>query len=161
MENEMPKQVAATSILKAVLAGLALASLATAVLLHAAKPADAKPKKDQSCGDKLAACTSRCIRRYETTEEAFRCVTRTCEHQFDACVAGNGGGGSSSGRLGMPKPATGVKVAVPPRPRIGRVGPLSGGILDPTQGVPSQGGPAATGSPRAPTAPSAPPVIIR
>jgi hypothetical protein len=160
----MRKHLIATSIRRAVLASLALATLTMVVLLHAAEPAAARKPKKETCGDKYGACTARCIRNNDTTEGAFRCVTRTCDHQFDACIA-DMGGDAGSGRVGLPKrPAigpggTGGKVTVTPKPTIGPRGPLSGGILDTGQGVPSQG-PAATGSPMAPRAPSGPPVVI-
>jgi hypothetical protein len=162
----MPKQLIARSIRKAVLASLALATLTMVVLLHAAEPAAARKPKKETCGDKHGACTARCIRNNDTSEGAFRCVTRTCDHQFDACIRSDKDGDGAAGRAGLPKrPAigpggTGGKVTVTPKPTIGPRGPLSGGILDAGQGIPSQG-PAAAGSPRAPTGPSAPPVIIR
>jgi hypothetical protein len=140
---------------------VALASLASLTLLCAVQPAVAKPKKE-TCGEKHGSCVARCVRRYETTEEAFRCEQRTCDKQYDNCIK------DSSGKAGLPiRPAigpggSGGKVSVSPKPTIGRgpLSPISGGLLDPVQGVPSQG-PAAAGMPRAPTAPSAPPVIIR
>jgi hypothetical protein len=139
---------------------VALASLASLTLLCAVQPAVAKPKKE-TCGEKHGSCVGRCIRRYETTEEAFRCEQRTCDTQYDKCIKDSGG--DSSGRrptIGPRGTGVGVKVSVSPKPTIGPRGPLSGGILDPAQGIPSQG-PSAAGSPRAPAAPSAPPVIIR
>jgi hypothetical protein len=144
---------------------VALASLASLTL--AVQPAVAKPKKE-SCSDKYGACTGRCIRNNDTTEAAFRCVERTCEHQFNACIRSDKDGDGAPGRAGLPvRPPigpgnSGGKVSVSPKPTIGRgpLSPISGGLLDPVQGGPSQG-PAAAGMPRAPTAPSAPPVIIR
>jgi hypothetical protein len=143
---------------------VALASLVSLTL--AVQPAVARPKKE-TCADKHSGCTGRCIRNNDTTEGAFRCVTRTCDRQFDACIKSDKDGDGAAGRGWLPvRPAigprgTGVgsKVSVSPKPTIGPRGPLSGGILDTGHGVPSQG-PAATGSPMAPRAPGGPPVII-
>jgi hypothetical protein len=144
---------------------VALTSLTSLTLLCFVQPAVARPPRKETCADKHGACTGRCIRNNDTTEGAFRCVTRTCDHQFDACIKSDKDGDGAAGRAGMPaKPAIGPRgtgvgsnVSVAPKPTIGPRGPLSGGILEAGQGIPSQG-PAATGMPRAP---SAPPVIIR
>jgi hypothetical protein len=147
---------------------VALASLASLMFLSAVEPAVARPPRKETCADKHGACTGRCIRNNDTTEGAFRCVTRTCDHQFDACIRSDKDGDGAAGRAGLPTKRPigprdngpgGSKVSVSPKPTIGPRGPLSGGILDTGHGVPSQG-PAATGSPMAPRAPSGPPVVI-
>jgi hypothetical protein len=139
---------------KPVAAAIALASLATVVLLHAVEPVAAKPIAP-TCQDKHGACVHRCIENNETIEAAFRCEQRTCNKQFNNCVAAMGKGGG------------GGKLSLPPgfdRPQLGIRSPLGSGILETGGGLSSQG-PGAAGSPigpaAAPAAPSAPPVIIR
>jgi hypothetical protein len=150
---------------QSVISAVALAGLNSLALLYTVESAaagflssaqSATARKGETCGDKHAACTRRCVDRYDTGGDvgraaAFRCVSRTCDKQHDNCTKETG-------------QSTGDKLALPPRDTRTRhpFSIPSGGILSNMPGLPSQG-PSATGSPAggAPAAPSAPPVIIR
>jgi hypothetical protein len=150
---------------RSIVSVIALAGLNVLAILTSIEPAAAgflssvqsTAKKAETCQDKHAGCTRRCIDTYDTGGEsgraaAFRCVSRTCDKQHDNCVkqTGNTSGG-------------GDKLSLPPRDTSPHPYQIpSGGILSTLPGLPSRG-PAATGSPvgGAPAAPSAPPVIIR
>jgi hypothetical protein len=120
-----------------------------------AAPADAA----NNCQEKYLACQQRCAKRYE---DFTACIYRTCNPQYDNCMSSSSETGGK--RVLSSGTASGGVLALPPapKPKIGHgvFSPVRGGLLDSTGGVSGQG-PAATGSPLAPRAPSAPPVIIR
>jgi hypothetical protein len=155
----MHNRPAAASKRRPLILAFALASLTSLALLQHVELATAKP--GATCQDKHHACTKRCIDQYDKgvndNYAAYKCVSRTCDKQFDNCVR----------EMGQNKGGSGGKVALPSsdgRPTIGS-GPFSsipsGGLLNTSPNLPGQG-PSAIGSPvGGPRAPSAPPVIIR
>jgi hypothetical protein len=157
------------SVLKPFAPAVAVASLASLALVHSAAPAAAKMTQ---CQVKHSFCTERCImfnsgHSSDSTSQVAGCLVRTCDHQFKACARESGESMDPGHGLGG-KPGGGSRPGFshgdqrPDRPaRPGR--PLGGGILESTGsgGLPGQG-PASTGSPvGAPSAPAAPPVILR
>jgi hypothetical protein len=153
-------RVTATWMRKPAASALGVAALAAVVLLlHGTSPIAAKPR---DCQAKFAACVHRCIENNATTEGAFRCEQRTCDKQFDNCIADLKKDDKSKLATGNDK----FTHAPPPlsRPPRGAGGLFDTGILGGGFGSATQA-PAAAGTavsaPAAPAAPSAPPVIIR
>jgi hypothetical protein len=152
---------------QSLISAVALAGLNALAVLYSVEPATAgflsrvqttvSARQGQTCQDKHAACTRRCIEAYDKgTNDGYgadRCVTRTCDRQLDNCKKEMGQTDGSG------------KNALPPlnsRPPRTPFSMPSGGILSSSPGLPSHG-PAPTGTPigGAPAAPSAPLVIIR
>jgi hypothetical protein len=67
---------------KSIISTFALASLASVALLQATAPAAAARK---SCLQKAQSCEQRCAGRYS---DWVPCISRTCNPQYDNCVAG-------------------------------------------------------------------------
>src|SRR5262249_39163101 len=154
-----------------------VSALLGAVLL-AAGPAAAKPISVNACMKKQTACIQRCEGAYDIkklgskvwAEKVVACAGRTCQKQYDNCVANSVGSGPSKAetppdpiqpRGGNPHtPPVGTAGAAPnPRPRTDGRAPRGGELADPDPISPARG-PTATGRPAgggAPAAPSAPP----
>jgi hypothetical protein len=81
---------------KSIISTIALASLASVTLLYAASPAAAR-----SCQQRYLDCQGRCMNN-NTGGGIGGCITRTCIHQNDQCVLGEGGrnGGKSGAKPG-------------------------------------------------------------
>jgi hypothetical protein len=151
---------------KSIISTVALASVASVALLCAAEPAGAKQMT--RCQVKHSWCTERCIMNSGHGEDSISkgnsCVARTCNHQFKACARASGESSDPyHDHEGMTGPkggkgGRGRRLATPPQDGVRA--PLGDGILGQSGGFSSQG-PTATGTPRAPATPSAPPVIIR
>ena len=69
---------------KSIISTVALASLAGVALVYSAEPAAAK----SACQAKFNSCNSRGFAKYD---DPFPCIHRTCDRQFDNCVATGGG----------------------------------------------------------------------
>ena len=69
---------------KSIISGATLGSLAV-VLLSATGPAEAKPN---SCLRRYHACTNRCV---GNNYDAYPCINRTCNRQYDNCMGAGGG----------------------------------------------------------------------
>jgi hypothetical protein len=101
---------------KSIISAIALGSLAAVALLCAAGPAAAAAVSQQQCNKKYLACQQHCFDRYK---EPASCIQRTCNKQYDNCVANTGTGGSNAQTSGNPL-----------TPKGGPRGPLGGGIKD-------------------------------
>ena len=172
----MPNHSFVTFIPKAIVPVIALAGMACAALLSVAEPATAKAR---TCGQKAADCAERCMARFkDDIAEQRSCGARTCNHQYKMCLNNSAGGperpgADGGGRDGRTGPIVRDRPKRPPRGGSANLstpasnphdGILGTGVLGSGPALGNQG-PAATGSPvgtaGAPTAPSAPPVIIR
>jgi hypothetical protein len=139
---------------KAIIPAIALASLASAALLHATAPAAAKMMN--SCQLRHSYCSERCLMNNKTEGAKDGCIIRTCDHQYKFCAQSIGDGRGPHDHGGAPGRGGGGRGLVTPK-----VGPPAGGIFESGPVLGSQG-PAATGSPAVGGRPAAaPPVIIR
>jgi hypothetical protein len=173
----MRNRPVAASMRKSIVSSVVLAGLTSLALLGRVEPVSAKNMN--ACMVKHSFCLERCLMNSETEGKGTACIQRTCDHQYKACSGDSGGPDYSqftkNDRPVIERPPRAPRPSRPSRgPRgsnpvveltsqspAGQVrGPGWGGILDNVVGF-GQQGPAATGSPMAPRAPSAPPVIIR
>jgi hypothetical protein len=114
-----------------VLPSIALAGLAGA-FLSAAEPAEAR---SISCSAKYQGCNRRCAAAAGSQGDWLPCIERTCNRQYDNCVAA-GGRGPRRGLMATLKP--GPVASGPQTPRgpvnqgpfpLGGVQPKNGGIV--------------------------------
>jgi hypothetical protein len=148
------------SMWKSGLSAVGLAGLTSLSVLFAAESAAAKPMT--RCQTKFSYCSERCIMQYDG-DKISACLTRTCNHQYQACARDSGEDNDPNhDREGQSRPKGGKggrRLASPPERHDGIRLPR-GGLLDNGGGLSSQG-PSATGSPvSAPAAPAAPPPVI-
>jgi hypothetical protein len=87
----------------------ALAGLALMTLSYAAGPAAAKANTAQSCTKKYHACQSRCegripkgITQTKSAELLINCIKRTCNRQYDNCIASTNKPGGDGKRADTP-----------------------------------------------------------
>jgi len=112
------------SIRKPIASTAILAGLLSVALLTSAVPAVAKPVVSGSCTKKYNACVSRCAGRVpkgtstdKGNELIFACMARTCNKQYDNCVANSttpGGGGKKTQTPGDPLNPKGAGNHTPP-----------------------------------------------
>ncbi|MBM3527741.1 MAG: hypothetical protein FJX62_06590 [Alphaproteobacteria bacterium] len=108
------------------------------------EPAAAAARTPEQCLARFNRCTERCARRYK---DYPACIYRTCNPQYNRCIADAEGpsvqnskpdGGSPTGGVGGHHSS----------------GPFSTGILGATQGLPTQGPSPAGAAAPAPAAPA-------
>jgi len=103
-----------------------------AALLAGADPAEAR---SMSCHARYQGCESRCARAYS---DYIPCINRTCNRQYDNCVAGGG----RAGRRGLVANPTqpGPVASGPQSPRRpGNSGPFVPSGRNPTGGIVPEG----------------------
>jgi hypothetical protein len=155
------------SMRKPAASAVAVAALAWLGFVHSVEPVSAKQTR---CQIKHSYCQERCIANNkhhseDSISKAAACGSRTCDHQFRACARESGEPSDPNHGYDRPrgKPGKGGgkrEAASSPAPKQSPH-VLGGGILQNGGGF-SQQGPAATGAPvSAPSAPAAPPVILR
>jgi hypothetical protein len=148
---------------KPVTTAAALASVASLVLLHGVETVDARQMT--RCQLKHSYCAERCIMNNDGNSNISACFQRTCDHQYSACARASGESAdvNHGNEGGRPRPSRGGgRSGFASGPASGTTSPLGGGILENGGGGLPQQGPASTGSPvSAPSAPAAPPVILR
>ncbi len=81
---------------KSLLTLAALSSLVVTGLAAFASHADAKPMG--SCASRHSYCTERCMG--STTGDHGPCISRTCDHQYKACMSDGAFGGQRPGERG-------------------------------------------------------------
>ena len=162
------------SMRKPVAAAVAVAALTWLGLVNSVEPAEAK--KLTRCQAKHSMCVERCLMKSvseDSISKAAACYSRTCDHQYRACARDSGepsdwthGWNKPKGPRGRPPKGGGGNdggksdLTSSPAPKQSPH-VLGGGILQNGGGF-SQQGPAATGAPAgAPSAPAAPPVMLR
>jgi hypothetical protein len=99
---------------KSFLTVAALFSLAAAALTAFAPQADAKPMG--SCASRHSYCTERCA--MNTNGEAGPCISRTCDHQYKACMSEGSFGGQRPGERGAGGGSSGGKGGGKPGPIV-------------------------------------------
>lgn len=72
---------------------IALTTLGLSGYVATVKPAAAKP---MTCNAKYIGCTKRCFVAKED-DASWRCIERTCEHQFKNCMSDAAGGSDRTG----------------------------------------------------------------
>ena len=76
------------------LSGAAIAALAVAAVVSFNAAADAAPR---TCSQRHSDCTSRCLIDGKDYAGGNACVKRTCDHQYNSCMADSSGGGERGG----------------------------------------------------------------